>query len=90
MRLNDTTTLVPSAAWEYTEGSWVSTSNDPRGYQNAHSLFNFGLSLRSSSLGASITAECTNCFNQVYKTSFLIYPYLNDPGRWMVRIRKDF
>ena len=90
MRLNDTTALVPSAAWEYTEGSWVSTSNDLRGYQNAHSLFNFGLSLRSSSLGASITAECTNCFKQVYKTSFLIYPYLNDPGRWMVRIRKDF
>ncbi len=88
--LNNSTSLVSNATWAYTEGSWVSTSNDPRGYQNAHSLFNFGLSLRSSSLGASITAECTNCFNQTYKTSFLIYPYLNDPGRWMLRVRKDF
>ncbi len=89
-RLTDTTSLVPSVAWEYTTGSWVSTSDDPRGYQNAHSLFNFGLSLRNSALGASITAECTNCFDKTYKTSFLIYPYLNDPGRWMLRVRKDF
>ncbi len=88
--LNDTVSLVPSAAWEYTDGSWVATSADPRGYQNAHSLFNFGLSLRSSALGASLTAECTNCLDKTIKTSFLIYPYLNEPGRWMLRLRKDF
>ncbi len=89
-RLSDTTSLVPSGSWEVTDGSWVSTSDDPRGYQDAHSLFNGGLTLRDSKLGASLTVQCTNCLNQTYKTSFLIYPYLNDPGRWMARIRKDF
>ncbi|MES2056538.1 MAG: TonB-dependent receptor [Pseudomonadota bacterium] len=88
--LGDATTLVPNATWQYTDGSWVSTSDDPRGYQDKHSLFNFGLTLRNSNLGASITAECTNCFDKTFKTSFLIYPYLNDPGRWMLRVRKDF
>lgn len=88
--LGNDVSFTPSAAWQYTDGSWVSTSNDPRGFQNRHSLFNFGLSLRSESLRASVTAECTNCFGKTFKTSFLIYPYLNEPARWMVRARKDF
>lgn len=89
-RFGDDFSVTPSIAWQFTVGSWVSTSNDVRGYQNEHSLFNMGLALRSESLRASLTAECTNCFEKVFKTSFLIYPYLNEPARWMVRLRKDF
>ena len=90
IQFNDEVSLTPSASWFYTKGNWASTSNDPRGYQNAHSLFNGGLGLRFEDLGLTVAAECTNCFNKVFKTSFLIYPYLNEPGRWMARVRKDF
>ena len=89
-RFNDRQSLTPSAAWAFTDGSWVSTSNDPRGYQNRHSTFNFGLQLRDTDLGITASADCTNCFDKTYKTSFLIYPYLSEPARWMLRLRKDF
>ncbi len=81
--------LQPSGNWNYVSSDWVATSNDPRGYQDAHSIFNAGLTLRSD-FGWSIGVECSNCFNDTYKTSFLIYPYLNNPGTWMVRTRYNF
>lgn len=81
--------LDPSVNWNYVSGTWVSTSNDVRGFQAAHSLVNAGLTLRSDK-GWSLGLECNNCFNSVYKTSFLIYPYLNAPGSWMIRGRYSF
>ncbi|OCC23774.1 hypothetical protein MB02_10395 [Croceicoccus estronivorus] len=82
-------TLTPSVNWRYTSETWVSTSNDVRGYQKGYSLFNGGITLKSDS-GWSIGAECSNCFDKTYRTSYLIYPYLNAPGTWMVRARYDF
>jgi iron complex outermembrane receptor protein len=81
--------LNPSVNWNYVSGTWVSTSNDPRGFQPGHSIVNAGLTLRSGR-GWSVGVECNNCFDKVYRTSFLIYPYLNEPGSWMVRTRYDF
>ena len=82
-------TLTPSANWRYLSKTWVSTSNDPRGLQKAHSIVNAGLSLKTDS-GWSVGVECNNCFRDVYMTSFLIYPYLNDPGRWSIKVRREF
>ncbi len=81
--------LQPSVNWTYVSGTWVSTSGDPSGYQPGHSLINAGLTL-ASDRGLSIGIECSNCLNSTYKTSFLIYPYLNNPGTWMMRIRYGF
>ena len=61
-----------------------------RGYQEAGSTFNAGITLRNVSQGWSIAAECNNCFDRRYVASFLIFPYLNEPGRWSIRVRKDF
>ena len=82
--------LIPSVTWAYTDGSYPSAQNDARGYQEAHSLFNGGLTLRNREQGWSLSADCTNCFNKRYVASFLIFPYLNEPGRWTVRARFDF
>lgn len=81
--------LQPSANWNYVSGTWVSTSNDIAGFQPAHSLFNGGLTLAADA-GWSVGVECSNCFNSTFKTSFLIYPYLNNPGTWMARVRYNF
>jgi iron complex outermembrane receptor protein len=81
--------LEPSVNWVYVSDSWVSTSNDPRGLQEAHSLINAGLTLRSGRRW-SVGVECNNCLDDVYRTSFLIYPYLSQPGSWMVRTRFNF
>ncbi|WP_298669769.1 TonB-dependent receptor [uncultured Sphingomonas sp.] len=81
--------LQPSANWNYISGTWVATSNDKAGFQPAHSLVNAGLTLGSDS-GWSFGVECSNCFDSTYKTSFLIYPYLNNPGTWMARARYNF
>ena len=82
--------LTPSVSWAYTDGSWPSAQNDRRGYQRKHSLFNAGLALKNSLMGWTLSAECTNCFDKRFVSSFLIYPYLNEPGRWSVRARYDF
>jgi len=82
--------LTPSASWAYTDGSWPSAQNDVRGYQKAHSLFNGGISLKNKMMGWTLSADCTNCFNKRFVSSFLIFPYLNEPGRWTVRARYDF
>ncbi|MBN8814292.1 MAG: TonB-dependent receptor [Sphingomonas sp.] len=81
--------LQPSVNWNYISGTWVATSNDVAGFQPAHSLVNAGLTFASEK-GWSLGVECNNCFNDVYKTSFLIYPYLNNPGSWLVRARYKF
>lgn len=88
--LTDDLRLIPSVTWAYTDGSWPSAQNDVRGYQKAHSLFNGGISLKSLAGGWTLSAECTNCFDKRYVSSFLIYPYLNEPGRWTLRARYDF
>ncbi|WP_198351096.1 TonB-dependent receptor [Flavisphingomonas formosensis] len=82
--------VIPSVSWNYTSSSWPSAQNDVRGYQKAHSLFNAGISLKNKVMGWTLSADCTNCFDKRYVASFLIFPYLNEPGRWTVRARYDF
>jgi iron complex outermembrane receptor protein len=40
--------------------------------------------------GWTLGVECSNCFGKVYRTSFLIYAYLNNPGTWLVRAGYKF
>ena len=82
--------LIPSGSWIYTDESYPSAQNDVRGFQEKHSLFNAGLTLRNPTQGWSLSAECINCFDKRYVASFLIFPYLNEPGRWALRARVDF
>ena len=82
--------LIPSVSWAYTKGSWPSAQNDVRGYQKAHSLINGGVALKNPQMGWTLSVECTNCLDKRFVSSFLIYPYLNEPGRWSVRARYDF
>jgi len=82
--------LVPSANWTYVEGHFIGTAATPISFQRAHSTFNAGITLKDDANGWSLTAECTNCTNKAYVVSFLVYPYLNEPVRWMVRARKEF
>ena len=88
--LNQDLSLAPSVNWNYVSGTWVSSFGDPTGFQPAHSVVNAGLTLRSAQRGLSLGVECNNCFNTRYKTSFLIWPYLNNPGTWMVRLGYGF
>jgi iron complex outermembrane receptor protein len=88
--LNHDLSLEPSVNWNYVSGTWVSTFGDPTGFQPAHSIVNAGLTMRSAQHGLSLGVECNNCFNARYKTSFLIWPYLNNPGTWMARLGYNF
>jgi iron complex outermembrane receptor protein len=82
--------LVPSVNWTRMGESWVATANTPTGIQLARDTFNAGVSLRSPGGRWSVTADCTNCTNETYVVSFLVYPYLNEPRRWSVRARIAF
>ena len=82
--------FVPSVNWSHIKGHFIGTSNQPLSYQHTRDTFNAGLTLRNEANGWSLTADCTNCTNEAYVVSFLIYPYLNEPVRWNVRLRKEF
>jgi iron complex outermembrane recepter protein len=82
--------LVPSVNWSRIKGHFIGTSNPPLSFQRTRDTFNAGLTLRNEVSGWSLTADCTNCTNKTYVVSFLIYPYLNEPVRWNVRLRKEF
>jgi iron complex outermembrane receptor protein len=82
--------LQPSVNWAYVAANWAATANTPIGRQQARSTINAGLTLRPTDGNWSVTADCTNCTNETYVVSFLVYPYLNEPRRWMVRARFDF
>jgi iron complex outermembrane recepter protein len=82
-------TLIPSVTYTHIAAHDSATANTPRGRTASRDLFNAGVSLRAGQ-GWSLTAECNNCTNEAYVTSFLVYPYINEPRRWSVRARYDF
>ena len=88
--LGENLKLQPSVNWSYYGDSWAATANTPIGLNASHSTFNAGVTLRSENSGWAVTADCTNCTNEEYVVSYLVYPYLNEPRRWMVRARFDF
>jgi len=88
--IGETLKLQPSVNWSHVAANWAATANTPIGRQQARDTLNAGLTLRPSTGKWSVTADCTNCTNEQYVVSFLVYPYLNEPRRWMVRARFDF
>jgi iron complex outermembrane receptor protein len=88
--LTDQFELVPSANWTFRKGSWVSAANTPGTFQPNTNVFNAGLTFRNVDAGWSITAECTNCSDETYVTSFITFQYLNEPVRWLVKARYEF
>jgi iron complex outermembrane receptor protein len=87
--LNKTLALKPSINWNYMSQNLISSFGAATGVQPGHSLFNAGLTLQSTQ-GWSLSVDCDNCFNYTYRTSFLIYAYLNTPGTWMARFGYKF
>lgn len=82
--------LQPSVNWAHVAANWAATANTLIGRQQARDTLNAGLTLRPTDGKWALTADCTNCTNETYVVSFLVYPYLNEPRRWMVRARYDF
>ena len=83
--------LIPTVNWSFTKSHWIGAANTPIISRQANrNLFNAGLTLQNKEQGWSLTAECTNCTNLKYEASYLIYPYLGEPVRWMVRAHYDF
>ncbi len=81
---------VPNMSWTYTAPHFVGTANTPISYSKTRQIINAGLAVHNASAGLTVSFDCTNCTDQTYVTSYLIYPYLNEPRRWMFRVRKDF
>jgi iron complex outermembrane receptor protein len=87
--ITDKWDLIPSVNWSHIKGHYIGTANTPISYQRTRDTFNAGITLKDDT-GWSLTADCTNCTNKAYVVSFLIYPYLNEPVRWNVRLKKEF
>ncbi|WP_411288283.1 TonB-dependent receptor, partial [Phenylobacterium sp.] len=89
-RIADNLELVPSISWSHIKGHFVGTQAQPISFQRTRDTYNAGITLKDVSRGWSLTAECTNCTNETYVVSLLIYPYLNEPRRYSIKARKDF
>jgi iron complex outermembrane receptor protein len=88
-QIADAWQLVPSINWSHIKGHYIGAANPPLSFQHTRDTFNAGVTLKDNT-GWSLTADCTNCTNKAYVVSFLIYPYLNEPVRWNVRLKKEF
>jgi iron complex outermembrane receptor protein len=82
--------LVPNASWSHTSAHFVGTANTPISYSKTRDNLNGGISLQNSNIGWTFSFDCTNCTDQAYVVSYLVFPYLNEPRRWMFHARKDF
>ena len=88
--MGDNLEVIPSVNWSYIKGHYIGTANTPISFQRSRNTFNAGVTLKNTKNGWSVIADCTNCTNKTYVVSYLVYPYLNEPVRWNVRIRKEF
>lgn len=59
-------------------------------YADSRALVNAGLVYRHGSDAWEAAIECQNCFDEVYNTAVLVFPYLNEPARWMLRLTTRF
>jgi len=59
-------------------------------FQDDRALVNAGLVYRNDARDWEVGLECQNCFDESYNTAFLIFPYLNEPARWLLRVSKRF
>jgi iron complex outermembrane recepter protein len=67
-------------------GAFITGSISPAAW-----LFNASLTLGMWEDRATLSVECTNCFNEQFVQSTLAnYSYLNQPMQWMVRARYNF
>lgn len=82
--------LVPAASANYAERNPIDTANTV--FQQSHWIVDASVALQGADRRWSLSAECRNCFGEVFPTS-IIPPapvYLNPPARWMVRARYNF
>jgi iron complex outermembrane recepter protein len=67
-------------------GTFITGSRSPAAW-----LVNASLTLAMPDDRLTISAECTNCFDEVYAQSALgNYQYLNPPTTWTIRARYNF
>ncbi len=60
------------------------------GENDTETIVNAGVSLVDDDRRWSVTAECNNCSDEEYITSFLFTPYWTQPMTWQVRGRYNF
>ncbi|WP_405228783.1 TonB-dependent receptor [Lentisalinibacter sediminis] len=80
--------LQPNVSTRFIGPNVVGTSQ--RGENDTEVITNAGISLVDDEGVWSVTAECNNCSDEEYITSFLFTPYWTPPMTWQVRGRWNF
>lgn len=83
--------LTPTANARYQGEMTTGTSNLPVAFTESVWLVNAGVSLGHAGRDVELALECTNCTDEVYVQSNLPPTvYINEPRRWMLRLRAGF
>ncbi|MFK8052859.1 MAG: TonB-dependent receptor [Woeseiaceae bacterium] len=80
--------LQPTASIRYIGENVTGTVQ--QGLNDPEVIVNAGVSLVDDDGIWSLTAECNNCSDEEYTTSFLFVPYFTEPMNWQVRFRYNF
>ncbi|MEL7298610.1 MAG: TonB-dependent receptor, partial [Pseudomonadota bacterium] len=80
--------LQPTATMRYIGENVVGTRQ--LGENDAEVIVNAGIALVDDDGVWSVTAECNNCSDEEYTTSFLFTPYFTEPMTWQLRYRYNF
>lgn len=93
-----TTVEIPVSAWGASLQPTVNvryigenvTGTSQQGINDAEVIVNAGVALVDDDGIWSLTAECNNCSDEEYITSFLFVPYFTEPMTWQLRFRYNF
>ncbi|MEL6948964.1 MAG: TonB-dependent receptor [Pseudomonadota bacterium] len=81
-------TLQPTALMRYIGDNVVGTRQ--LGENDAEVIVNAGVALIDDDGQWRLTAECNNCSDEEYTTSFLFTPYWTPPMTWSLRFRWNY
>ena len=83
--------LTPKAGVQYTAREFVGPAGTLPGLDHSRALLDLGLTLKLERIPLSITAECKNCTQVDYGTTYLFgYKYYNVPRTYGVRASYSF
>lgn len=89
--INDDFQLIPTVNFSHAKEHNVGTSGLDVGIDGTErNLLSAGLTLNAVNQNWRVTLECQNCTDDVYTTSVLVFPYIDDPMTWDLRFRYDF
>jgi iron complex outermembrane receptor protein len=76
--------------YHYQDSSYTSHSNSMDSFQESYSTYSARAGWESEDGRWSVVAECKNCSDEVYLSSFFILPYYSIPERWNLGLRFKF